>query len=69
MNKIPDYQESWIKTVDLPKVMTTDEKLSIDINRIQVSCRRLQYTYLRPAFIFEHCFAQVRIQPWDFKRL
>ena len=40
--------------------MTSDEKISIGINNIQMTCRRSQFSYLRPAFIFEHFFLQIK---------
>ena len=51
------------ETLNSPKIMTIDEKFSISINCIQTMGGRFQFSYLRPAFVFEHFFVQVRIWP------
>ena len=48
------------ETLNSPKIMTIDEKFSISINCIQTMGGRFQFSYLRPAFVFEHFFVQVR---------
>ena len=58
-----------IKGFNLPVEMTADKKLSIGINRIQVTCHRFQFTYLGPLFIFEHCFVQVKNSSLESNRL